>query len=94
MTRRLTFDDAIQIWIRRWLGDESQAIILHYKQNPLRVYEVWWEEKFIGSRITAMNLFKEKYPKLAKTADFSRLIKQRTVVSRKSVDPNQPSFFD
>lgn len=80
--RKLTKEDAIQIWIRKWLGHEKQQIILDFGQNPLRVYEVWQQDAFRGSREIAIGRFCQLYPELADKTDFSPHVKKRKLVSR------------
>lgn len=84
--RKLTYEDAIEIWIRRWLGHERYAIICDFDQNPMRIYEVWQEEAFPGSREDAEITFRTRYPDSAKSVDFSPHRKTRKLVSRGSSD--------
>ena len=84
--RKLTYDDAIEIWIRRWLGEERVSIALEFEQNSYRVYEVWEEEAFAGSREDAEITFRTRYPALAKNVDFSPHKKTRRLISRRSSD--------
>lgn len=84
--RKLNYEDAIDIWIRFWLGHERHEIIRDYDQNPLRVYEIWWEEKFIGSRDDAETTFRTRHPELARGVSFSALKKTRKFVSRRAPD--------
>ncbi len=95
-THKLSLEEAIQIWILRWLGEQKQAIILRFGQNPLRVYEVWTEETHKGSREIAMKRFKKLHPKLAKTTDFSPHQPKRKLVPRigsASSDDDQPKLL-
>ena len=82
--RKLTYEDAIDIWIRRWLGEERVSIVLAFEQNSYRVYEVWEEEAFVGSREDAEITFRSRYPSLAKNVDFSPHKKTRRLISRRS----------
>ncbi len=84
--RKLTYEDAIEIWIRRWLGEERVAIVLEFEQNSYRVYEVWEEEAFVGSREDAEITFRTRYPALAKNVDFAPHKKTRRLISRRSSD--------
>ena len=84
--RKLNYDDAIEIWIRRWLGEERVSIVLEFEQNSYRVFEVWEEEAFVGSREDAEITFRTRYPDLAKTVDFSPHQKTRRLVSRRAAD--------
>ena len=81
--RKLNYEDAIEIWIRRWLGEEKLAIILEFEQNPYRVYEIWEEETFVGSREDAEITFRTRYPALANSVDFSPHTKTRRLISRR-----------
>jgi len=37
---RLTFDDAVDIWLRHWAGQFQSRIAAHYDVNQARVNEV------------------------------------------------------
>ena len=87
--RKLTYENAIDIWLRRWLGHERHAIIRDFDQNPIRIYEIWQEEAFPGSREDAEITFRTRHPDLAKTVDFSPHKKTRKLVSRRSADPQE-----
>ncbi len=50
----LTFDDAVQIWLRHWNGDFQNRIAASFDVNPARVNEVLKERKHIGSREVAL----------------------------------------
>ncbi|MCJ8507776.1 hypothetical protein MUU53_07600 [Rhizobium lemnae] len=50
----LTFDDAVQIWLRHWTGEFQNRIAASFDVNPGRVNEVLKERKFIGSRDAAL----------------------------------------
>jgi hypothetical protein len=80
MSNQLSSDDAVQIWIRRWLGHQAQDIQIDYRVSPFRVYEVWGEEKFRGSRGVAKREFLKLYPGLEQHVDFSPHRKRRKVV--------------
>jgi hypothetical protein len=81
--RKLTYEDSIDIWIRFWLRHERHEIVREYEQNPMRVYEIWWEEKFVGSREDAEITFRTRYPDISRRTDFSPLKKTRKFVSRR-----------
>lgn len=51
---KLTFDDAVQIWLRHWDGEFQNRIAASFDVNPARVNEVLKERKFIGSREAAL----------------------------------------
>jgi hypothetical protein len=46
---RLTFDDAVDIWLRHWAGEYQHAIAAGYGVNPGRVNEVLKGHKHPGS---------------------------------------------
>ena len=50
---RLTFDDAVEIWIRHWSGEFQNRIAAHLDVNPARVNEVLKGHKFKGSEEVA-----------------------------------------
>jgi len=50
-TYQLTYEDAVDIWLKVWSLDwTKQAIINHFNVNTFRIYEILDEEKFPGSR--------------------------------------------
>lgn len=65
----LTEADAIHIWIARWLKIRPRDLINRYGCDPRRLYEIWQEERFPGSRGRALALFLERYPELADRID-------------------------
>ena len=67
---RLTAEDAIDIWILRWLNVRRKDILARYGCDPRRLYEIWWEERFVGSRKRAMEAFAERYPERAGRVDY------------------------
>lgn len=86
---RLTFDDAVTIWLRRWLGDEKQRIIIDLQQNAIRIYEIWEEKTFKGSREVAKRIFEEKYPHIVAKTDFSPHRPSRRLVPRRDDPPGE-----
>lgn len=50
---RLTFDDAIQVWIRHWSGEYQHRIAADFGVNQGRVSDVIGERLHPGSRIAA-----------------------------------------
>jgi len=94
--RKLTRDDAIDIWIRRWLKHERHQIIRDFDQNPMRIYEVWQEETFKGSREDAEIVFRTNYPHLVSQTDFAPHKKTRKLVGRVAstvAEPRQRRLF-
>jgi hypothetical protein len=57
-TYRLTFVDAIEVWLRHWSGQFQHHIAAHFGVNPGRVNEVLKGHKFLGSREDAEKQFK------------------------------------
>jgi hypothetical protein len=51
----LTFDDAVQVWLRYWGGEFQNRIAASLDVNPARVNEVLKERKFRGSRAAALS---------------------------------------
>src|SRR5262245_29428674 len=67
--RRLTETDAVDIWIARWLRVRRKDILARYGCDPRRLYEIWEEAKFIGSRAKALEAFRERFPGLTDRID-------------------------
>ncbi|MBC7312847.1 MAG: hypothetical protein H5U11_10175 [Rhizobium sp.] len=51
----LTFEDAVQIWLRHWAGEFQNRIAASFDVNPGRVNEVLKERKHVGSREAALS---------------------------------------
>lgn len=51
----LTFDDAVQIWLRHRNGEFQNRIAARFDVNPGRVNDVLKERKHIGSREAALS---------------------------------------
>jgi len=87
-------DQAVDIWISKWLGEKKQALIAKYGENNFRFYEVWTEERNFGTRLKAWALFQQRYPDLVASVDPSPHVPTRRVVSAQlSVDGDQLSLF-
>ena len=67
--RRLSEADAIDIWIARWLRIRRKDLIARYGCDPRRLYEIWEEKRFIGSRDKALELLRERHPTLLDRVD-------------------------
>lgn len=67
--RPLGEDDAINIWMARWLRVRPSELVRRYGCDPRRLYEIWEETHFIGSRGKALELFRRRYPGLAERID-------------------------
>lgn len=87
---RLTEADAIDIWIARWLRIRRKDILARYGCDPRRIYEIWAEETFIGSRAKALAAFAERFPGLQDRIDTSRHRK----LARPGVADTQLKLFD
>ncbi len=86
--RPLTEDDAVAIWLARWLKIRPKDLVRRYACDPRRLYEIWEETKFPGSRAKALALLRERYPSLADRIDPG--LHQRI---SKSPDPRQLTLF-
>lgn len=67
--KALSERDAIQIWIARWLKIRPSVLVRRYGCDPRRLYEVWEETRFPGTRSAALALFRENYPQLVERID-------------------------
>lgn len=56
-SHRLTFDDAVGVWIKFWDGEFQNRIAAFFDTNPGRVNEVVKERKHVGSREVALKLY-------------------------------------
>ncbi len=53
-TYQLTFEDAVDIWLRYWDGEFQHRIAASFDVNPGRVNEVLKGSKHAGSREAAL----------------------------------------
>jgi hypothetical protein len=53
-SRQLSFEDAVNIWLRHWNGEFQHRIAASYDVNPGRVNEVLKESRHSGSREAAL----------------------------------------
>lgn len=67
--RPLTEADAIDIWIARWLRIPRKALLARYQCDPRRLYEIWEERRFAGSRDKALERLGQTYPGLLPRID-------------------------
>lgn len=67
--RPLTVEDAVDIWIARWLRVRPKHLVQRYQCDPRRLYEIWEETRFPGSRSKALVLLRERYPYLETRID-------------------------
>ncbi len=54
MSRRLTLEDAIEIWRRRWLGESQHALAAAFGVNQGRIAEVLAGKKFPEAKALAL----------------------------------------
>ncbi len=53
---QLTFDDAVDVWLRHWQGEYQHRIAASYDVNPARVNEVLKGRRHPGSEERAEQL--------------------------------------
>lgn len=51
---KLTFDDAVEVWLRHWGGEFQNRIAASFDVNPGRVNEVLKEHTHRGSKEAAL----------------------------------------
>ncbi|MEL6374745.1 MAG: hypothetical protein AAFR04_12345 [Pseudomonadota bacterium] len=66
---RLTFEDAVAIWTARWMRVRPVDLCRRYGCDPRRLYEVWGEDTFIGSRAEALARLQADHPGLVDRVD-------------------------
>jgi hypothetical protein len=88
--RPLAEADAVDIWIARWLRIRRKELVARYACDPRRLYEIWEEKRFPGSRGKARALFAERYPTLVERIDYGL---HRSIPRGVPADL-QPSLFD
>ena len=50
---RLTFDDAVQVWLRHWEGEFQHRTAAAFDVNSARVNDVLQERTHVGSKLVA-----------------------------------------
>lgn len=85
----LTEDQAIEIWIARWLRVRRVDLVRRYGCDARRLYEIWQEDRFAGSRAKALDAFAARYPSLLDRIDSGPHVR----VSR-APHPDQLQLFD
>ncbi len=85
----LTEADAIEIWIARWLKIRRRDLIQRYDCDPRRLYEIWQEERFAGTREKALAELLARYPFLADRIDPGPHVRHS-----KAVHPDQLALFE
>jgi len=86
----LSEQDAIDIWIARWLRLRRKDILVRYGCDPRRLYEIWEQHRFVGSRDKALACFRARYPGLTDRVDFG----PHRRVPRRPPPDLQPSLFE
>lgn len=51
---RLSFDDAVNVWLRYWAGEFQHHIAASFGVNPGRINEVVKRRKHVGSEQVAL----------------------------------------
>jgi len=90
--RALTEADAVEIWIARWLRVRPKSLLQRYRCDSRRLYEIWWGERFPGSRAKAEALFRERYPGMVERTSFG--YRRIPAVACKSEGHRQLKLFD
>jgi hypothetical protein len=88
--RRLTEADAIDIWIARWLRIRRKDLIERYACDPRRLYEIWEETRFAGSREKAWTVFAARFPGLLDRTDMGR----HRRIPQRGAHPGQLNLFE
>ena len=86
----MTEDDAVDIWIARWMHIRRKDIRLRYDCDPRRLYEIWEGTRFPASRERAWAVFQERFPTLTGQVDSSH----HRRISRTVPPELQPGLFD
>lgn len=81
--------DAVDIWIARWLRIRRIDLVRRYGCDPRRLYEIWEERRFPGSRAKALAILQVRYPTLLGRTDYGP---HRRISL--APDANQLSFFE
>lgn len=88
--RALSEQDAIDIWIARWLRIRRKDILQRYDCDPRRLYEIWEGVKHPASRAKALKRFAAEYPNLMDRVDFGG----HRRIPRNAPSPDQLTLFD
>lgn len=65
----LSEEDAVAIWIARWLKIRPSVLVKRYGCDPRRLYEIWEETRFPGSRKRALIELQARFPGLNERID-------------------------
>jgi hypothetical protein len=88
----LTEADAIEIWMARWLRIRPKSLVQRYGCDPRRLYEIWWGERFPGSRAKAEKLFRERHPGIVERTSFG--YRRIPAVADKTEERRQLRLFE
>ncbi|MGI9475668.1 MAG: hypothetical protein ACR2PI_03115 [Hyphomicrobiaceae bacterium] len=88
--RALSENDAVDIWIARWLRIRGKDILQRYGCDPRRLYEIWEGVKHPASRSKALQRFEKDYPALMDRVDFGG----HRRIPRNAASPDQLTLFD
>ena len=92
-SKPLTEADAVEIWIARWLRIQRKQLVARYGCDPARLYEIWWSERFPGSKEKAAAIFRQRHPSLVERTAFGYRRIPR-VPDRLSADAQASFQFD
>jgi hypothetical protein len=67
--RSLTLSDAVAIWLARWLRTPRKVLLARYGCDSRRLYEIWEETHFVGSRELALDQLRERFPTIVERVD-------------------------
>ena len=88
--RPLTESDAIDIWVARWMRVRRKDLVARYNCDPRRLYEIWEETRFPGSRDKALSVVRERFPSLLDCVDTG----PHRRLPLRSPHPDQLNLFD
>ncbi len=86
--RALTEADAVDIWVARFLRVRPKELVRRYGCDPRRLYEIWEETRFSGTRAKALAFIAERYPSASGRFDPGPHRRIGT-----AADPRQMSLF-
>jgi len=90
LKRALSEQDAIDIWVARWLRIRRKDILQRYNCDPRRLYEIWEGVKHPASRTKALQRFALEYPSLMDRVDFGG----HRRIPRNAPSPDQLVLFN
>ncbi len=88
--RALSEDDAVEIWLARWLNVRRKDIVRRYGCDPRRIYEIWEGIKHPAARDKALERFRAEFPGLVDRVDFGG----HKRIPRDGPHPDQLQLFD